>query len=310
MPLLKDIEKAYINTETIFIGSNESVAVKDGVADFRYDLPSYYSDVVALEMVDYMVPIQSCSQFIGRNKIDFRLRNTSIYAPGWKTLVATLPETIVVYNSPQYPSADIMTLLYNAFKSAIDADPDFGGKVDIIPYPEPTTTVTLLCRTLAFPPLASWPGYGSTECEFLFGTGANKAESVGLILGFDEIDYTFTNLTLYGTLFKSLSSPREARVNTYRYMDVYIDEFDRTEPFYRIFLPTIPSVWTVVPEQSTRARLMDNPIHKMQRLTFRLRLNGDVKPTTNFPFFFNIKVYKLKRNFKISPFDKDRTQVM
>lgn len=310
MPLLKDIDQSYINTEVIYIGSNESVATKNGVADFRYDLPSYYSDVVAMEMIDYQVPIQSCSQFIGRNKIDFRLRNTSIYAPGWKTLVATIPETIVVYNSPQYPSADILTLLYSAFKTAIDTDPDFGGKVDIVPYPEPTTTVTLLCRTLAFPPLASWPGFGSTECEFLFGTGVNKESSAALILGFDEVDYTFTNLTLYGTLFKSLSSPRETRINTYRYLDVFIEEFDEYVPFYRIFLPTIPSVWTVIPETSTRCRLLDKPIRHMKRLTFRLRLNGDVKPTTEFPFFFNIKLYKLKRGFEASQVDKDRSQLV
>lgn len=313
MPLLKDLNESFVNVETIFIGSNESVAQQlnsSGYADFKYALPKYFNNVVALELTDYQVPILACSQFTGRNKIDFRLRNTSIYAPGWKTLVATLPETTVLYNTPQYPSADVLTLLYDAFNTAISVDPDFGGKVDIVPYPEATTTVTLLCRTLAFPPLATWPGFGSTECELLFGTGANLASSAGPILGFDETDYTMTNITLYGTLFKTISSPRDTRVNTYRYLDVNIDEYSLYEPFYRIFLPSIQSAWTVVPEVSTRARLMDEPIRYMKFLTFHLRLNGNTKPTTGFPFFFNIKVYYLKSSYAISDFDKDRAQLV
>ncbi len=308
--LLKDVADDFVSISTIYIGSQDAAAeARGGPADFTYTLPNYLTDVVAMEMDNYNVPISALSQFTERNLLDFRLRNPAIFGGQWKNLTLELPRASFVYNTPQSRVADLLSLLFRSFQELLLADPDFGGKVDIVPLPDPKTFVTLGCRTLFYDD-PSWPGYGSTECEFLFGSGPNKARSVAPVLGFEETDVVFQPLVYYGFPLRYTVSDREAAVNLYRFVDVFIDEYSTSEPFYRVFVPSISSIALTKPEVNARARMLETPLRQAKTLTFRLRLAGGVRPQTTDPFYFNIKVFSLKRAIKAPGYELARTQFL
>ena len=313
MPLLiaDPPNDGYVVLNTVYIGSQDDAAEQgvDGQADFKYTLPDYMTNVFAIEMDNYNVPISCLSQFTEFNKLDFRLRNPAIYGGQWKTFVLTLPNTAVIYQTPESRAADLLTLLFRSFQDLILQDIDFGGKVDFVPVANPATFVTLACRTLFYDD-PSWPGYGSTECELLFGTGVNKAASVASVLGFDDIDIAMQPLNYFGYPLRFTSSSKVAAVNLYRYIDVFIDEFSKTDIFYRVFVPSINSVALTYPETNARARLMEVPIRKANTLTFHLRLPGGIKPVTSQPFYFNIKVFSLQGNQQVPLIQQDRAQYL
>jgi hypothetical protein len=309
--LLKPPGENYINVTTLYISSKASNVEfgPNGSADFKVTLPDYLTDVVSLEMENYAVPVNCLSQFMDRNTLDFRMRNPDIFGGQWKTFQLVLPRTSVVYNTPVSRSTDLLSLLFTGFRDVILKDPDFGNKVDIVPIADANTFVTLACRTLLYPS-PTWPGYGSTECEFLFGTGAGKKTSVAPILGFDEVDLALAPFVYYGLPIRTIQSDREAAINVNRYLDVYIDEFSLSEPFYRVFIPTLQGVALTQPEVNARARMLDVPLRSTKTLTFHLRLRGNVKPVTDQGFYFNIKVFQLKTANDIPPYNKERGQYL
>lgn len=309
--LLSDQEQDYVSLKTIYVSSQDSSAEigPDGQADFKYTLPDYLTNVVAIEVDNYNFPISCLSQFTNRYKVDFRLRNPAIFGGNWKAFVLELPNTSVVYNTPQKQNSDLLALLFNSFNEVILRDPDFGGKVDIVPVPDPDTYVTLACRTLYYDD-PFWPGYGSTECELLFGSGPNKAFSAAPIIGFDEVDIAFQPLNYFGYPLRYTSSAREAAINLYRYLDVFLDEWSPTEIFYRVFVPTINSIALTYPEVNSRARMLEIPIRQAKTLTFRLRLPDGTKPQTPQPFYLNLKVFQLKSNIAVPATQRDRAQYL
>jgi len=182
MPLQPDYAQDFVNIKIINVDTETNVISKNGPADVRVRLDDYFDNVVAMEIENYQVPYASLSQFTDENKIDFQLRNPNIFGGQWKDFTATIAERPVLYNTPELPLADLLSALTQAFSNVILKDPDFGGKVDIVPLPDPEEKTRLLCRTLAYPPAAAWPGYGSTECILLFGTGLNKNKSAANVV--------------------------------------------------------------------------------------------------------------------------------
>lgn len=312
MPLQPDFYEDFVQVKTVNVDTKDAYVISsDGFSnDVRVMLTESFSNVIGIEVENYSVPLQSLSQFTGKNKIDFRLRNPAIFGGQWKNFTAVIPVKPVLYNSPEAPSADLLTSLYEAFASVIGTDPDFGGKVDIVAVPDAGTTTRLICRTLAYPPLATWPGYGSTECEFLFDSGPNREESAAQILGFDNQDYTFFPITLNGTPFRVVVSPRNAQINRFRYLDILLDEVPEFKPFHRIFIPTIRTQTTSLPENASRMRLLSQPIRTLDRLTIRLRLAGGRKPFSIFPFYFSFRIFELKSSFALPEKEQERIKLV
>lgn len=302
-------DSSFLNVSTLLISSSslnpDAERIGGSIADFRVRLPNYLTNVVGLELEEYSIPINSLSQFTDRNKIDFRMRNPSIFGGQWKTFELTLPSTTTT-NAPSSRNSDLTSVLLASFAELIRLDPDFGGKVEI----KTTYTdvyLTLSCKTLIF---AGWLGPNSTECELLFGTGANKGKSAGPYLGFEEVDYVMEIRDLYGIPIRTVSGDKEAVINVYRFLDVFIDEFSTTEPWYRVFVPSISSLSAVQPELNFRVRMLDVPIRKANTLTFHLRLQGGVRPLTPEAFYFNIKVFELKTTPNMLPSYSKRSQLM
>lgn len=311
MPLQPDLKEDFVQVKIINVASDENVInTDDDSNDFKVRLTDIFSNVVAIEMENYQVPLTAVSQFTDGQYIDFRLRNPAIFGGNWKTFTAVVPIKPVIYNTPQLPNADLISTLVETFASVILKDPDFGSKVDIIPLPQTDESLTLVCRTLAYPPLATWPGYGTTECELLFGTGPNKERSAARTLGFDPIDYAFFPVVILGTLFQFRSSPFPALINKFRYLDVFLDEVPEFQPFQRIYLPTIDSYSTSLPENAGRVRFLRQPIRNLKELTIRLRLPKGLKPFTPQVYFFSFRVFTLNSNFRVPEAQKNRLKLI
>ena len=309
MPLQPDYAQDFVNVKVINVDTDTNVISKTNPADVRVRLEDTFDRVVAMEVENYQVPYASLSQFTDATKIDFQLRNPNIFGGNWKDFTAVIALKPVLYNTPELPVADLLSTLTETFASAIYKDPDFGGKCDIVPLPDTGETTRLLVRTLAYPPFAAWPGYGSTECRFLFGTGPNKEESAGTVLGFNDVDVTSSPVVIDGTNFQIATPPNRATLNKYRFVDLYIDEFPEFQPFHRIYVPTIASNVTTLPENSSRVRLLTQPPRKLKELTLRIRIQGNLKPTTSQPYYFSFRVFELKSSYHLPLIERNRIKL-
>lgn len=312
MPLQADFAEDFVQVKVVNLDSGSDYVTDTGAvsADWREELKDGFNNVIGIEVENYSVPLQSLSQFTDNNFIDFELRNPSIFGGNWKQFTVELVLKPVVYNTPEAPAADLLTMLYEAFADVILKDPDFGSKVDIVAVPDTQLTTRLLLRTLAFPPLGTWPGFGSTEGRFLFASGPNAAKSAATVLGFDPIDYTFFDVTIDATPFKIAVSPRPALLNKFRYIDLFIDEVPEFKPFHRIYLPTVQSVVNALPENGSRMRLLTKPIRNLTHLTVRMRLQGDIVPFTTQNFYLSLRVFTLKSSFSLPDNEKERVKLV
>lgn len=310
MPLQGDYGESFVNVSVVYTGSDDNnVDLRDG-PDFRVRLPEAFSHVVGLEMQKFQVPVASLSQFTDADKIDFRLRNPVIYGGAWKTFTATLPISQVVYDSPSQPDSDLLTDLYQAFLEVLLKDPDFGSKADVVPITDPQQRTRLVCRTLVFPPLATWPGHDSTECELLFGSGPNRAASAGPVLGFEAADLAMAPATIYGVPFRQAISQAPAQINRFRYIDIFVDEVPELRPFHRIYTPVVSSKALTLQESASRLRFLTEPVRRLETLTVRPRLPGGLRPSTSYPFYFSFRVFELKSANELPEKEKRRINVL
>jgi hypothetical protein len=306
--LLKPTSEALVNVSTIYIASLDPNVQRIGgsIADFRVRLPNYLTNVISLELEDYSIPVDSLSLFTERNKVDFRMRNSLIFGGQWKTFALTIPVTS--NTTPISRNSDLLGVLLDSFDELIRTDPDFGGKVKIVQLPDAFVFISLQGLPL---PFSGWTGPNSTECELLFGTGENKSKSIGPYLGFEELDYSMQVIDFYGLEVMAVSGYKEAVINVYRFLDVFIDEFSTVEPWYRVFIPSVSGMSLVQPEINMRARMLDTPIRKTDTLTFHMRLQGGARPVSREAFYFNIKVFELKTSPNSLPsYSSRRSQML
>ena len=297
MPLQNDYAEDFVQPNIIHISSAEADKIDNDSNDIRFRLPRAFNNVVAIELESYHIPGNMFSQFAANNYIDFRLQNPDINGGLAKDFSVALPIIPVVFNSPTWPTADLLSVLYESINNEILKDPDFGPKVDIVPLVNPTKKTEFICRTFPFAPL--FPALNSTNCTFLFGTGSNKHRSAASILGFDDTDLSFVDITFGTDTYKYIESILPAQTNKFRYLDINIEEANEFSPFYRVFLPTVRALSAAMPENSSRVRLLTKPVRKLETLTISMRLPGGVKPFVANNYYFAFRIFELKSSFAL-----------
>ena len=295
MPLQNDYAEDFIQVSVVHVSSAEALAIDNDSNDIKFRLNRAFNNVVAIELESYHVPANMFSQFSGNNYLDFRLQNPDINGGLPKDFSVALPIIPIVFNSPTWPTADLLSILYESINDTILKDPDFGPKVDIVPLVNPNKLTEFICRTFPFAPL--FPALNSTNCTLLFGTGPNKHRSAATILGYDEIDVNFVDITFGTDTYKFAQSLLPAQVNKFRYLDIHLQEAAEFNPFYRIFLPTVRALSTSIPEPSSRVRLLTEPVRKLEALTISMRLPGGVKPFVSSTYYFTFRIYELKSTY-------------
>ena len=202
---------------------------------YSFELSKEYTQVVGFEVQDFSVPDAFFSQFANRNMIDFSLQNPFINNGQAKTLTAEIPVVPAEFRAALTPRADLFTLVYNAFELAISRDPDFGGKIKILPLFDTSRRLTLLCITFPFlhaqarlislslpeidetnqsieflsvedilsnnslyaRDLRVSPSSNTTQCTLLFASGINASNSAASMMGFANNDITFADFSVF-----------------------------------------------------------------------------------------------------------------
>ncbi len=278
MPLQLPRTNAYCKVQRAFISNKDRVDGTD--YDYTVRLKNPIDYVVGAEVIDFSFNNNLASPFVGHNKLDFRLKNPAIFGGNWKTLTAIIPLENYTYDTQLNTTNSYVSVVQQAMNIAIYSDADFANKIDVVFELEPAERTEINIRTLAYPPLVTWPGYGSTEAEFLFGTGPNKDENPSEIMGFPkDTDFPFTIVTDDGILVAKALSPFSTNLNRFRYADVLVDEFSEYKPLYRALLSRNEIYQQEQDSNQTRTRLLTNPVRKLEKMTIRIRLQGDVVPS-------------------------------
>ena len=107
--------------------------------------------------------------------------------------------------------------------------------------------------------------------EFLFGTGANVAESAWSQLGFTEGVDSVSPQTINGTLYTGAIPDRYIEFNPDRYVDISFDEIPELTPHSRLWTTHSHDYkyndWCV-----EKVRLLTDPPRRIETLTTRIRL--------------------------------------
>jgi len=308
MPLQKSIGSDYVQSEIICIDSSID-AVEGSTKDrFKIKLNKMFSNVIALEITEFHFPKTMVSPFLNANKIDFRLKNPAIFGGNWKTFVAIIPVRDATYASSQETSEDLLSILYRTFEATIIVDPDFGAKVRVGFQLDPFERTDMFCFTNVFPPIATWPGSGTTEMELLFGTGVNKSESAALPLGFEPVDTLLPASKFSGVDVKRIVSTRPTNLGKFTYVDIEIEQVDEFKPHTRAYVPAFKTDKTVAQSFSIRPRLLTKPIRLLTDLTFNFFLRDRTRPTNDQPLFLKLEVFYLDRTLNIPNYAIDKFQ--
>jgi hypothetical protein len=292
----------FVQVADILVDSGNGKRENDTNIDFVITLPEIYTNIVALSIPEFHVPLALTSPFTDANYIDFQLLNTAIYAPGWKTFVAVLPEDSLIYQTPT--EACYLCAITNAFAVAIASDPDFGGKVDIVAVPQVDDTLQLLLRPLV-------GGFGNTRAEFLFGTGANFSRSAGPSMGFDEEDIFMEETTVNTVVYQILTSPRPFNASKFTFVDVTIDQFPEFRPFLRVFTPADLGAETETKQYNgLKAYLLTETVRSLRNLSVHVRLKNNIKPQANLPIYFTVRLFYLYQDPGIPEYAKNRIQTI
>lgn len=314
MPLLEDVTpKNFLQVDTIHIDSNRDMQDGGTSARFRIPLKQLYHNVVAIELEEYNVPLETLSAFRGTKYVDFRLRHANINGGNWKTLSAEVSQLANIYDSLDINAQTFLDALYNAFFLAIAKDSDFAGRADIVPVADVNNYSRLVCRTLVNGPAADWISTNATECEFLFGSGVHAGtDSVASILGFDDSDLTATDYNFSGTTYKSVISASPVNLALQEYFDVTLEETPEHQPFNRIFMEDWQaSAETLRRDFNYHVRILNKPIRKLQSLTFVLTTGVSQTPVNiSDSFYFTVKIFYLADDLDLANYAMSHNRLM
>lgn len=314
MPLLEDVtNRNFIQVDTIHIDSERDTAAGATSSLFQVPLTQIYHNVVAIELEEYNVPLETLSAFRGTKYLDFKIRHPNINSGNYKTLSAEVSQVANIYDSLDINALTFLDAIYNALFLAIAADSDFAGRVDIVPIPDPDNYTRLVVRTLINGPAADWLATNSADCVFLFGTGVHAgADSVASILGFADSDLTATNYVLGDATYKSVISSSPVNLAVQEYFDITIREFPELKPFNRIFIEDWQAnSQTLQHDFNYHVRLLNQPVRKLLTLTFELTTGVSKTPVVvDLPFYFTLKIFYIADDLELAKYASSRDRLM
>lgn len=272
MPLEKERGPSYVKVTKIHVDSSKrNQTDSKSVTDYVIVLEKAIQYVVGMEITAYDMPRSLTPSFLasqdgiaGTNKVDFELSADT--GSVVQTFSVTLPQRNFTYQDLLSPLNGYTNTLELILNDAIANDANFGeggayeATFTVVPMPDQTTRVDV-------------SGVGVDGFRFLFATGANESNSAYSQMGFTKVD---------GSTALSQVSPNSARLDTYRYVDVFIEEVPEFKPVERLYLTPSSSDSVLNNLNINRTRLLTDPVHRLRTLRVRLELeNGASPPSTS-----------------------------
>lgn len=303
MPLFSIDTPKYLNRKRVFIDTDfRNLEQSTSEYDCVFNLDTQYEKVQSIELVAFQVPKfivptfaqqkthENGTQGAGNNMLDIRLRDV----PFTRELVFSVEFPESYFTTTQ----ELANMIPGIIEAAMDAEGDAffntGAGVNI------TTSIETLYQGQMLRILSDIGGDQTLiSMEFLFGSGANKDTSAWKVLGFMEgVDVGGQSIT---TTFGATNDPFPTRVpllKPFRYLDIFIDEFDELSPIARVYLtdkytsvdqlfaPTNNPTDHESHNKLLAPRLLSSqPLRYIQTFNMRIRFEDNIRPFEEFQRF-------------------------
>lgn len=289
MPLESEKGPSYVKVTKIYVDSRDRDTTDSASSvDYVVNIPRNVQYVIGCEVTAVDLPRDLTPSFLaaqsgttGTTYIDFELTTggiTTVFSAQW-------PERRFTYEDMLVPSRSYVTTLQNLLQEAVRYDADFGdGQAN-----EATFTVSATADQLTKVVVS---GTGITGLRFLFSTGTNEANSAYEQMGFTKADTVSALETL---------SANPVVLDTYRYVDINIEEFQELRPLERVYLTDTSGDTVINSYNLSRLRMLTDPVHRLRRLQVKLSLKGGASPPggTDQEHGFTLTVFSLSNETTI-----------
>lgn len=258
--------------------------VLQNTSDFNYEvtLKNAITDVVGISLVEWSFPNDIIPSFYptttnltGNNMLDFSLFNPDIW-PVAENFQVRFPTKFFKYQNPGDPASDYTVALAQLMNTAIDANPNWTGKVRITVPPQALQgTLLIVSNTdVTLPPTTT------TELKLLFASGPNTAVNSAEAMGFLVQDYTSSSNIIYlNNGSQVIESPRPVNLRAANYIDVFVEE-SNLKPLQRIFVDDDNYTTNIFSTEGVNRLSIDtdNPPRRLDKLHISLRYEGEGDP--------------------------------
>lgn len=240
MPFIQPLAESYIKVSKIHVDDAASNVTKISQFKYKVTLPQMIQRVIGMQVTAYNFSESIMPSFYpsvdgrsGQNVVDFSLTNADISGTAGVFSFTWSNKLYEYINS--YDTRSYVKELVSLMNAEIAADATWGGRVQIGYFRHPTQRTFLGVTTISTP-TASDITTSVTYLSFLFGTGANVANSAAALMGFTPgSDVTSSLTTLYfDTNVTFLESPSVTALRTFPYIDINVEE-SSTRPLLRVF---------------------------------------------------------------------------
>ncbi len=269
MPLQDSKGPSYIRPTKIYIDSGDREEGSDGPYNYTIKLKDELQYVVGCELTGYNFPsalaptfVKDGPGFFGTNLVDFELSDGVTTT----TFVLSFPEKNYSYDNVPIPYLSYNGIFQQLLNKTIENDPVFGvgnpSEVRFLVQVDPEERTNVVVN-----PVAGVP----TTVNFLFGTGVNAKNSSFVPMGFNQADTGAS---------ADILSPNPTNLTPFRYIDLFIEEFEELKPVSRIFMTDNLYYGTTRNDLNvTRTRLLNSgPPRRLKYLNIRMELEGGVVP--------------------------------
>lgn len=289
MPLETEKGPSYVKVTKIYVDSRDrDTTDSTSSVDYIVNIPRNIQYVIGCEVTAVDLPKDLTPSFLapqgttnGTNYIDFELTTggiTTVFSALW-------PERRFTYEDMLVPSRSYITTLQNILQEAVRYDADFGdGQAN-----EATFTVVATADQLTRVEVS---GTGITGMRFLFATGTNEKNAAYSQMGFTKIDTV--------SALENISA-NPVDLDTYRYVDINIEEFQELKPLERVYISDMSGDTVINSYNLSRLRMLTDPIHRLRRLQVKLNLKGGLFPpaSTDQEHGFTLTVFSLSNETSV-----------
>ena len=256
MPLLDPkLEKSFVQSTVVLVDSVNDRADGQTTSNFTVELLDKLSNVIGIEVIGYHIPEAYFSPLAQGHAVDFQLTNGTL---GTDTMTAYLGSASAPLSLSSPPTNLELARITQAFDYAMMGNATYGGYGKV--------TVGLGASNMLS--ITSEPILGgATDITLQFSTGSNVADSAANALGFvTGVDVSGTGVGVTDRVATASSSNLGTEGS---YIDISVSEAPELKPLVRVHHDDTS---VTISDTGQRTRLLTDPIDKLERLNFELKM--------------------------------------
>jgi hypothetical protein len=252
MPLRQLDGNGYLATTKVYANSSDDRGGGPN-SRFRVALNTELRDVVSVELTGFSIPRSIGPTFpLGQDYVDFHVyKNAERFDFSFQIPQASYTISTLV----AYLDNTMHTLAWNALGSGVF----FIVEADAIN--KLTFTFVWASSLLTF----SW--------GLDFRSGPNSTNSAYSLLGFEQEDYTGTDVSFRDL---AIEAPSPTNLNLFRYIDISLEEIPELQPMKRIYIGNTDTYTLVNQAITPRTRILTNTerLNRLRYITINASLGG------------------------------------